>query len=348
VPGMLTMLQSAESITARWGDERRRRRALEGIAFCLGSLGDLSGAIEVVERPSAIGGVDGAPAARLVYQAARPYYGAGDYRRAREVARAEIDVLRGRHLYARGWGLLLSVRARFWLILSLAELGEFPEALGLTDETFALADATLNTTDSLFACLSAGRVHLLQGDLPSAIATLERALPHCQAGGDCFIYRSRVATSLGLSYVLSGRRDEGLGLLHEAVAADQSLRFGYHQPLSLASLAEGHLLAGEIAASARYAAQALETARRHGHRGWEAWTLRLHGDIARSRGEGDAAAGFYADAMSLATELGMRPLLAHCHRGLAGLDVDGARHQAKAMAMYREMGMTHWLEDGAG
>lgn len=347
VEGMLGILRSVESITTRTGDARRLRRCLEAIAFCLGSLGDLPGAIQTVKRAAANGGVDGAPATRFVYQAARPYYGIGDYRRAVETARAEIDILQGQRLHARGWGLLLSVRARFWLILSLAELGEFPEALRVANETLGLADATRNATDLLFACLSAGRVYLVKGDLPNAISTLEQALPLCQTDGDCFIYRSRVATSLGLADVLSGRTDEGLALLHEAVAADRSLRFAYSQSLTLANLAEGHLLAGGLGQAQQYAAQALETARTHGHRGWEAWTLRLHGEIARHGNAPRAAGGFYRDAMSLARKLGMRPLLAHCHRGLASLDARArARkaHLSTATKMYREMDMRLWLE----
>jgi hypothetical protein len=52
----------------------------------------------------------------------------------------------------------------------------------------------------------------------------------------------------------------------------------------------------------------------------------------------------------LANELGMRPLVAHCHRDLGKLDLrTGKREQAQehlttAATMYREMGMTYWLE----
>ena len=52
----------------------------------------------------------------------------------------------------------------------------------------------------------------------------------------------------------------------------------------------------------------------------------------------------------LAGELGMRPLVAHCHFGLARIyRKTGKREQAQeylttATTMYREMGMTYWLE----
>jgi len=54
--------------------------------------------------------------------------------------------------------------------------------------------------------------------------------------------------------------------------------------------------------------------------------------------------------MTLASELNMRPLVAHCHLGLGRLyRRTGKREQAQehlttATAMYGEMGMTYWLE----
>ena len=55
-------------------------------------------------------------------------------------------------------------------------------------------------------------------------------------------------------------------------------------------------------------------------------------------------------ALALATELGMRPLVAHCHLGLGKLyRRTGPREQAQehlttATTMYREMDMRFWLE----
>jgi hypothetical protein len=54
--------------------------------------------------------------------------------------------------------------------------------------------------------------------------------------------------------------------------------------------------------------------------------------------------------MALAEELGMRPLVAHCHLGLAKLyrrtaQREQAReHLTAATTMYREMEMRLWLE----
>ena len=62
-----------------------------------------------------------------------------------------------------------------------------------------------------------------------------------------------------------------------------------------------------------------------------------------------SAATFYQQALALAEELGMRPLQAHCHRGLGTLYAQtGRRAQAcaalgTAIALYHAMDMTFWL-----
>ena len=46
----------------------------------------------------------------------------------------------------------------------------------------------------------------------------------------------------------------------------------------------------------------------------------------------------------------MRPLVAHCHAGLArlyrrtGKQQEAEEHSTTATTMYRDMGMTYWLE----
>ena len=97
--------------------------------------------------------------------------------------------------------------------------------------------------------------------------------------------------------------------------------------------------------------RALSLARTHQERGSEAWTLRLLGDLAAQEPavQGEAAASYYTQALALAEELGMRPLQAHCHRGLGTLYArQGQRQQARAalataIDLYRDMEMTFWL-----
>jgi hypothetical protein len=62
------------------------------------------------------------------------------------------------------------------------------------------------------------------------------------------------------------------------------------------------------------------------------------------------AAEHYGHALALADELGMRPLVAHCHLGLGKLyrrtgdRAKAEEHLSTTRSMYREMDMGFWLE----
>ena len=79
--------------------------------------------------------------------------------------------------------------------------------------------------------------------------------------------------------------------------------------------------------------------------------MRLLGEIAAHGDPPDVelANTHYRQALTLAEELGMRPLLAHCHLDLGTLSAKtGQWEQARAelstaIEMYRAMEMTFWL-----
>jgi tetratricopeptide (TPR) repeat protein len=115
---------------------------------------------------------------------------------------------------------------------------------------------------------------------------------------------------------------------------------------------EAYLLAGRSEEAVRLARRALELCREHNERGHQAWTLRLLGDIASHPDSPDTetAEGHYCEAMAVAAALGMRPLAAHCHLGLAkhyrrtGKGDQAREHLTTAAKMYRKMDMAFWLE----
>jgi hypothetical protein len=92
-------------------------------------------------------------------------------------------------------------------------------------------------------------------------------------------------------------------------------------------------------------------ARGRGERGYEAWALRLLGEIASHHARPDVATAesHYGAAMTMASELEMRPLVAHCHLGLGRLyrrtsnPEQAQDHLTTATAMYGEMDMRFWL-----
>jgi tetratricopeptide (TPR) repeat protein len=111
------------------------------------------------------------------------------------------------------------------------------------------------------------------------------------------------------------------------------------------------LLAGRLEEARQHAAQAVDLARQYQQRGNQAWALWLLGESTARQAspEVEPAAGHYHQALALAEELGMRPLQAHCHRGLGTLyATTGQREQARAtlstaIELYRAMDMTFWL-----
>src|SRR4029453_3595940 len=86
--------------------------------------------------------------------------------------------------------------------------------------------------------------------------------------------------------------------------------------------------------------------------GFTAHALHLLGDIATHPDRFDAERGeaHYRQALALAEPRGMRPLVAHCHLALGtlhrrtGQREPAQEHLTIATTMYREMGMTYWLE----
>jgi hypothetical protein len=130
-----------------------------------------------------------------------------------------------------------------------------------------------------------------------------------------------------------------------------SLVVGHSQLLT--SLSEALLHARHTTTARELAGQALELARKRHERGDEAWALRLLGEIALRLDpvEPDSARRFFEDAVQLASTLGMRPLIAHAQLGLGRLDrqlgrAGGHHHFAIASALFRELGLTRWTEEG--
>jgi tetratricopeptide (TPR) repeat protein len=157
------------------------------------------------------------------------------------------------------------------------------------------------------------------------------------------------ASLLGYAYVLSGRLSEALPLLEEAM--EQTASKGIVM-LYMNWLGEGYLLAGRADEATRLARRALELARELKGRGYEAHASWLCGEIVSRRDPPDVeqANASYHQALTLAEDLGMRPLVAHCHLGLGklyrrtGQSAQAQEHLNTATTMYREMDMRFWLE----
>jgi tetratricopeptide (TPR) repeat protein len=148
-----------------------------------------------------------------------------------------------------------------------------------------------------------------------------------------------------------GTHRGGRAWLQQALDAYESAGIGYYHSISVVQLSEAYLLAGQVEDARACADRALTLTRKRGERGHEAWALRLLGEIAAHADPPDVktAEEHYRQALARADELGMRPLIAHCHLGLGKLYRRlGKREPAQerlttAATLYREMDMRFWL-----
>jgi tetratricopeptide (TPR) repeat protein len=245
----------------------------------------------------------------------------------------------------------VGAHGRSALAIALGALGRFSEAFGHLREAIHIAEEDGHIYSLVYPLLGLGTLKLDQGDFAGAEAPLERGLDLCRTR-EVPLWLPDFAWALGAAYHGTGRRAEGITRMEEAARGfvGRAVRVaGWAGRVGL--LGEAHLLDGRLTDATRIAQDGLAAARQRGERGVEGRLLRLLGDIAAhpERLEVDAAEAHYRQALALAEELGLRPLVAHCRLGLGRLNRrrdrrDEAReHLTTATTMYREMGMTYWL-----
>jgi tetratricopeptide (TPR) repeat protein len=346
-------LREAEAIAAALDDQGRLARLAAYLASSLNTMGSHALAVAPAQRALAIGVAQQDLGARVLgnHFLGLAYHALGSYGLAVECLRRNVGLLRDDLLGERfGMHGSMSVFSRSPLIWCLAELGEFPEANSLDRESFQIAEAVNHAPTLGGAYMGASLLHVRSGDLETGIEVAERGLEHCRTWGLRAVYPYVVA-QLGYGLVLSGRPAAGLPHLNEAL--ESAAAVGHLRTYALFVLwrAEAHLAADNSAQAIDDCQRALNLARQQGERGTEAWALRLLAEIAarRRRPQVEQAEQAYGQAVALATELGMRPLQAHCQAGLGGLyrrlgRFDAARLALSgALAAYRALGLQLWL-----
>jgi tetratricopeptide (TPR) repeat protein len=279
------------------------------------------------------------------------HHSLGQYSRAIDALRKNLDILEGDLLYERcGLAALPAVFSLAWLALCLAERGEFDEGLALGEEALRIAERGDPGYSFALGCAGLGNVCVAKGDFDRAIAVLERGLSREPQEPSTKAWPF-VASALGTAYAHVGRGATALPLLEQAVERAAAMKLKANQSLRLARLAEAHLSAGRPESAFPLAAQALDLAQEHRERGYEANALRLLAsvEVEREAPALDRAEEGYRRALALAEQLGMRPLQAHCHHGLGRLHRRRGDAAAAAVAtaaardFYRAMDMTFWL-----
>src|SRR5262249_19803756 len=152
------------------------------------------------------------------------------------------------------------------------------------------------------------------------LAMLDRAVGLYEHWGIANFF-AQAAPPFAYARALSGRALEAIPLVERAVEQAASMQYGGEQSTRVTYLGEVYYLAGRVDDARAAAERALALAQEHGERGYEAWAWRLRGEIAAHADPCpvDQAESYYRQALALSEELGMRPLVAHCHLGLGSL-----------------------------
>ena len=352
---LIKHLREAEALAGSLGDERRLGQLAAYMSQFFAWMGEHDKAVDAGQRAKTIADGLGDFALRVAanFRLGQAYYALGEYRRGIEVLRTNIDELTGERANQRfGQTGLPSVLSRAWLIWCCVELGDFAEARRRAEEAMITAEAAAHPFDLVVASFGRGLVALRRGEVNEGIMVLERALELCQVGHVPFWF-PLIGVWLGSAYASAGRLADALPLVQHAV--DQHAAIGLVGVHSLFVTLQGEtvLKAGRLDEAAALGERALGLAQNSRERGHRAWALGLVGDVESHREPIDIARteGAYRDAIELASELGMRPLIARCHLALGRLygrvsRGEAAATLATARALFAEMGMEAWFEDG--
>jgi class 3 adenylate cyclase/tetratricopeptide (TPR) repeat protein len=349
---ILGSLREAEALAVALDDPRRLGQVLLFLSRSVSLRGAQDQALAAAQRALALATDSGDVVlhARAHLYLGTLYQAQGDYCQAIACFEQTVAALDGARCHERfGEPFLPAVNARALLAWCHAELGTFTAGRALGDEGLRLAEAVAHHGSLAVASWGSGLLSLRQGDLPRALPRLERVVRLCQ-DADLPALCPVLTAALGVAYTLAGRLADAVPLLTR-VMAQMTATAVYFETLCRLFLGETQVLAARLEDAHALAEGALAHARTHGERGHEAYALRLLGEVAAHRDplEVTQAEAHYRQARTLADALGMRPLVAHCHRGLGTLYAKtGEREQAHAalttaIALYRAMDMTFWL-----
>jgi tetratricopeptide (TPR) repeat protein len=354
---MLEHLREAEVLAEQLRDDRRRGQVCSFMTTVLSTLDRLDEALATGKRAVGIAQQRGdlrlgAVATSCLEEA---HYYRGEYEQVVGIAAPSVTALplEWVHEYF-GLAVPASVFGRVWLIMSLAELGRFSEAFEREAEAIQLAKQTQHVHTIGWAHLAASILHLLKGDWMNARSTINHWLREPGTSGVAMLLPWATAAS-AWTLAQRGNADEawrqvgeGERLLefHEKSGIVGHRSWAYH------ALSHACLLIGRFSEAQRLCGRSLESAQRQP--GFKAHALQLLGDLARhlDRFDAESSVAHYQEAIALARLHGMRPLMAHCHRGLGnvyallGRSEHARENMRAANTFYREMDMHYWLESG--
>ena len=181
----LERLREAEALAERLNDDRWRVRVCVFMTNIHSLLGELDEALVTGTRALEIAGRLGDLRLRILTTTylEQAHYCRGEYERTVELATDNLAALPADWVDEYfGPAALASVWDRFWLVMSLAQLGRFGEAADYEAEAIRLAEPTHHAFTVGIAHFGAGTLHLLKGDWAKARSLIEHWIAVVRTG----------------------------------------------------------------------------------------------------------------------------------------------------------------------
>jgi tetratricopeptide (TPR) repeat protein len=351
---IFALLRDAERLAEALDDPYRLGWVSAQLTHYFWSMRHLDRALEYGQRAVALAAPfdDIGLYATAHFDLAGVHYSLGQYRQAIVAFEQLVARCTGDRLYKRIGPAVVSVVSRRWLVQALADTGAFAAGIAWGEEGIRIAETADHPYSLSNICSGVGYLYVCKGDVQQAIPFLARSLELCRVW-NLRQNMTSFALLFGHALALSGQVHESLALLEQSVETAELTRAIGRYSVNAAELSEVYWLAGRYAEAQALAVQAYAQAHETQEHGRQAWIARLLGAM---HAHGDApdveqAEAYYRQALILAEELDIRPLQAHCHRGLGTLyRQTGQAEQARAelstaIDMYRDMEMTFWLPE---
>ena len=312
-------LQQAAAIAGSIEDPSRQSHANLLLSGWYWQNGEHRRALEIAERTMMIAVSQGDDILQglAYYRRGTNLHALGKY------AAAVDDFRRGLAMFERvgatnffGFGGYPSVFCCSFLAWSLAELGEDEAAREIGARGWELSRQLKNSYSQAVMSFGFGHALVRAGAFDEARRVLAEGLELYRISEVPATY-PWIAAALGYVQVLQGEVEPGLALVRNSVEPEVRRRgpLYAHPYLRLAEALRHIGEQGDALAAAETGRAIAEAHEEHGHLAWAECVM---GDILAAS-EPAAAADHYAGAVSLAQQLGMRPLLAQARSGLASV-----------------------------
>jgi class 3 adenylate cyclase/tetratricopeptide (TPR) repeat protein len=276
------------------------------------------------------------------------YFTSGDYPKQVELHQELRRRLAGEAAFQQhGLTSFPGAWARSNLALGRAELGNFDKIEEIGGEALEIAERVENAFTLVITYALLGMAYLRLGKVEPALLLLEKGHELCRFSKVQFVYPYTAGT-LGYAYLLANEPMRALTVLEEGTKSG-NLEGGVWTVHPLTVLGDTYRAVGEIALATETVSNALWLADEGEERGFEAWAMLVMARTNADAGRLGEAEEWYRRALEQASNLSMRPLVAHCHEGLGLLYLKTENNEqarpelAAAIDLYRSMGMSYWL-----